>query len=77
MAYFASGFSWIWSRSAENGTPSHVLSYLLHVVTQWMSFSSVVVPSALNWSQVNVFSSSTNPHTWKRHDSRSMRGMLP
>lgn len=59
------------------GTPSQVLSYLLQVVTQWMSLTSVVVPSALNCSQVKLFSSSTRPHTWKRHESRSIRGMEP
>src|SRR5579871_3117509 len=65
------------ARTSSTVTPAQLVSNLLHLVTQWMSRWNFVRGSALNSSQVQVFTGRGPTFRVKRHWSWLMRGVGP
>src|SRR5829696_6749590 len=65
------------SSNVSTETPSHLVSSLDHLVTQWMSLVISSEGSPINSSHVHFLGSSTSPTTEKSHSSREVRGVGP
>src|SRR5919199_3081003 len=65
------------SSRVSTETPSHIVSSLLHLVTQWMSRVMVSVGSLRNSSHVHRFSVSISPVIEKVQRSIGVRGVGP
>src|SRR4029077_19159763 len=63
--------------SVSTDTPSHVVSSLDHLVTQWMSRVTVSLGNARSSSHVQCFSSSTSPSTENDHCASAVGGVGP
>jgi hypothetical protein len=65
------------SSSVSTETPFHLVSSLLHFVTQWMSTVTSSAGSAVNSSHVHERASSTAPWIENVHSSSGVRGVGP
>ena len=65
------------ARRSSMLTPSHVVSNLLHLVTQWMSPREVVRGSASNSGQLQLASGFGPSLKVNRHVARSTNGVGP
>src|SRR5712691_7227815 len=75
--YCAAGFTPARSSSSGTGTPSNVLSSRLHVVTQWISQTMLVLGSSSSSSYEMENGRSTSPDTVKVQVFRSERVVEP
>src|SRR5919199_1705363 len=65
------------SSKVSTETPSHLVSSLDHLVTQWMSLVISSEGSWLNSSHVHLLGSSTSPTMEKSHSSSGVCGVGP
>src|SRR5919202_3483004 len=65
------------SSKVSTETPSHLVSSLDHLVTQWMSLVISSEGSPINSSHVQRLGSSISPTMEKSHSSRGVRGVGP
>src|ERR687886_2872355 len=65
------------SSNMSTETPSHLVSSLDHLVTQWMSLVISSEGSCLNSSHVHFLGSSISPTMEKSHSSSGVRGVGP
>src|SRR2546428_11112062 len=77
MTYLPVGSTWTASSRVSTLTPSHVMSSLVHLVTQLMSTVYVCVGSLENSSQVQVTGLRTRPSMGDDHLSRGGWGGGP
>src|SRR6266851_8434811 len=77
MTYRAIGSAWTAASSVSTLTPSHLVSSLVHFVTQLMSTVYVSVASFLNASQLQLTGDFTSPSMVNDHWSSGVWGVGP